>query len=203
MAGLRHIAAAQRRALVALAPLLPQDAYLAGGVAVAVLVDHRASYDLDIFMRSSDPEGLIDDLSRLAGMRLISRAKGTLHLELDEVPISLLSYPYEHLSPSISADLGVRVASADDLTAMKLSAIAGRGAAKDFWDLHELLRHRGIDLAQALTELELKFVARDPGSVVRSLAYFGDADAEPLPLGLGAEHWARIKADFRRWTVAL
>jgi hypothetical protein len=204
MARLRHIDAAQRRALTRLAAVLPADAYLAGGVAVAALVDHRVSRDLDVFMSPSDPETLVHVLSQLEGMRLVSRAKGTLHVELSGVPISLLWYPYEHLSPPRRrGELAVAVASAEDLTAMKLSAIAGRGAAKDFWDLHELLAFRGIELAQAIAELERKLRAQDPGSVVRSLAYFGDADAEPLPLGLQAGHWARIKADFRRWTAEL
>lgn len=204
MGGLKHIARAQRRALAVLVPILPEDAYLAGGVAVATLVDHRPSRDLDVFMRTSDPEAFIDELSTLEGMRLISNARGTLHVELGGVPITVLSYPYDHLSaPRPSEQLAIRVASAEDLTAMKLSAIAGRGAAKDFWDLHELLALRGIGLPEAIAELERKFTSRDPGSVVRSLAYFGDADAEPLPIGLDAEHWERIKADFRRWTAEL
>lgn len=199
-----HIAKIQRQVLAALAPVLPDDAYLAGGVAVAALVDHRASRDLDVFMSSSDPRVLIHELSHVGGLRIISRAKGTLHLEVEEVPVSLLSYPYQHLSPPRpSTELSMPTASAADLTAMKLSAIAGRGAAKDFWDLHELLAHRGVELSQAITELERKFSATDPGSVVRSLAYFGDADAEPLPAGLSAAHWEKIKADFRRWSAAL
>jgi predicted nucleotidyltransferase component of viral defense system len=137
-------------------------------------------------------------------MKIIARAKGTVHLELEGIPVSLLSFPYGHLvPPTPNAELGVRTASAEDLTAMKLSAIAGRGAAKDFWDFHELLAFRGIELSQAIEEVARKFVAQDPGAVVRSLAYFGEADAEPLPLGLDAEHWARIKADFRRWTAML
>ncbi len=204
MARLRHVPQVQRRALATLVPVLPDDAYLAGGIAVAALLDHRSSQDLDVFMRSTDPSVLVHELSQLPDMKLVSRARGTLHLELQGIPVSLLAFPYPHLSPPTpSTELGVKTASAADLTAMKLSAIAGRGAAKDFWDLHELLAFRGIELSQAIAEAEQKFTAQDSGAVVRSLAYFGDADAEPLPLGLDAEHWASIKADFRRWTAAL
>jgi len=99
--------------------------------------------------------------------------------------------------------LAVPVASPEDLIAMKLSAIAGRGAAKDFWDLHELLALRQVDLASALVDLPRKFAAQDIGSVIRSLSYFGDADCAPLPLGLTQERWAAIKADFMRWVAAL
>ncbi len=80
---------------------------------------------------------------------------------------------------------------------MKLSAIAGRGAAKDFWDLDELLR-RGIaggDLPSVLHLYQRKFPTEDIGHAVRSLAYFGDADTAPLPRGLTSTRWAQLKID--------
>ena len=97
------------------------------------------------------------------------------------------------------------VASLEDLACMKLAAIAGRGAAKDFWDLHELLA-RGVgggELSDALALYRTKFPADDTGHVVRSLAYFGDADAAPLPSGLSQEKWSAIRADMLRRVRAL
>ena len=32
-----------------------------------------------------------------------------------------------------------------------------------------------------------------PPHVVRSLVYFADADAEPMPIGLSAQTWSAIK----------
>jgi len=43
----------------------------------------------------------------------------------------------------------------------------------------------------------------DIGHVVRSLAYFGDADAAPLPTGLTTSHWAALKGDFEAWVKPL
>ncbi len=83
-----------------------------------------------------------------------------------------------------------------------MSAIAGRGAARDFWDLHELLA-RDRTLEQALGAYQRKFAAEDIGHVVRSLVYFDDAEAEPMPAGLAQPHWARIKTDLRAWVEAL
>jgi hypothetical protein len=127
----------------------------------------------------------------------VGRARATLHLELEGVPTSILSYRYPSLVPPADrADLPVPVASEDDLVCMKLSAIAGRGAAKDFWDL-ELLLERGVaggSLAEALELFARKFGSEDVGHVVRSLAYFGDADAAPLPLGLEPGVWSAIKS---------
>jgi hypothetical protein len=88
---------------------------------------------------------------------------------------------------------------------MKLSAIAQRGAGRDFWDLHTLLEGGTASgtLDGALELYRKKFAADDIGHVVRSLAYFGDADAAPLPAGLDPARWAAIKAWFSRATAAL
>lgn len=92
------------------------------------------------------------------------------------------------------------VAGLEDLACMKVSAIAGRGAAKDFWDLHELLSMGvgGGSLDGVLALYRRKFPMEDVGHAIRSLAYFGDADAAPLPRGLTAEGWELIKAAMRR-----
>lgn len=92
-------------------------------------------------------------------------------------------------------DLSVRIASLDDILCRKLSAIAGRGAAKDFWDLDVLLS-RGVAGGMLQTAFELfarKFPAVDVGHLLRSLAYFGEADAAPLPRGLEPSAWEAVK----------
>jgi len=95
----------------------------------------------------------------------------------------------------MSADLAFPVASLDDLVCMKLSAISGRGAAKDFWDLDALLARgaAGGSLERALELFARKYASEDVGHVVRSLAYFGEAEAAPLPLGLTREAWGELK----------
>ena len=99
--------------------------------------------------------------------------------------------------------LPVPVASVEDLSCMKLSAIAGRGAAKDFWDLHAMLTARGESLAVALARFQKKYSAEDVGHVVRSLAYFADAEAGPMPAGLTNQHWQRVRADIEGWVRGL
>ena len=84
---------------------------------------------------------------------------------------------------------------------MKLSAITGRGTARDFWDLHSIVAHTGRPLADFLEAFRRKYPVEDLGHVIRSLAYFGDA-GEPLPTGLTESHWARIRRDFEAWVRA-
>ncbi len=192
------ITEAQRAALDELAPALDEATYLAGGVAVAVQLHHRTSLDLDLFVAHDfDAERLVEHLLRsVPALQVVGRAPGTVHAELAGVPISILRFRYGLLEPARSLEqLPVRVASLEDLACMKLSAIAGRGAAKDFWDLDELLEHGvgGGDLAGVLALYQRKYANEDVGHVIRSLAYFAEADAEPLPRGLTPARWESIK----------
>ena len=81
---------------------------------------------------------------------------------------------------------------------MKLSAIASRGAAKDFWDLDLILRNDGSfgSLVELFRRYRQKYPAEDIGHVVRSLVYFGDANAQPLPAGMSHNKWAEIQEAF-------
>ena len=189
---------AQRVALARLAPQLEPGTYLAGGVAAALVLNHRTSLDLDLFVpREFEEDRLVERLTAsVPDIRVVGRAAGTLHIELGGVPTSILLYRYPNLSPPAGhADIAVPVVSEDDIVCMKLSAIAGRGAAKDFWDLDLLLEHgaAGGSLADGLRLFARKYASEDIGHVVRSLAYFTDADAAPLPAGLDGMAWAETK----------
>jgi Nucleotidyl transferase AbiEii toxin, Type IV TA system len=197
------ISSPQRAALATLAAVVDPATYLAGGVAVALRLQHRSSRDLALFVAASDPVMLIGTLEE-RGVRVLSRAGGTLHLDVGGVPVSILRYRYPLLGdPESVVDVPIPVASLDDLESMKLSAIAGRGAARDFWDLHALLTARGRPLAAALDAYKRKFAAEDVGHLVRSLIYFDDAEAEPMPAGLTDTLWGQMKGDLRAWVGAL
>jgi len=190
------ITLAQREVLARLASLVAPDTYLAGGIAVAAHLRHRTSRDLDLFS-TSDPTVSLAELERTPGVVITSRAAGTIYLAADGLPVSLIEYRHPVLAPPASiADLAIAVASVPDLMAMKLSAIAGRGAARDFWDLHAMLQAAGLPLAAALDHFARKYPGHDRGHVLRSLAYFGDADAAPLPAGLGPAAWSDLKRAF-------
>jgi hypothetical protein len=202
------ITLAQRAALKALAPALDDTTYLAGGVAIAVRLHHRTSLGLDLFVRHDfDPERLAEQLTpTVVDLRIVGRGPGTLHAEVFDVPVSVLSLRAPLLRPAAAlADVPVPLASLEDLACMKIAAIAGRGAAKDFWDLDELLGAgvAGGSLSALLGLFRTKYASEDIGHVVRALAYFGDADAAPLPRGLTSDRWAAIRHAQRHRVRAL
>lgn len=182
----------------------------AGGVAIGLSLGHRTSLDLDLFVPHDFDadrlaERILASLPSAAHARETGRGRGTLHLEVEGVPVSILSYRYPLLiEPQRSESLSVSVASLEDLLCMKLSAIAG-GAAKDFWDLDALLTH-GVaagSLSEALNLFSKKYPTVDCGHLIKSLAYFGEADAAPLPRGLTPDGWDALKTRIQARVLAL
>lgn len=170
--------------------------------------NHRASADLDVFVPEDfDAARLADDLSLAGpGLQITSIADRTIYAVVDGIPASVLGYRHPSLHPPERVpELALPLASPEDLVAMKLAAIGGRSAAKDFWDLDVMLRG-GVcagELAVALDVFRKKFPAVDPSHVVRALAWFGDADVAPLPRGLAPIAWRQIKERFQQRVRAL
>jgi predicted nucleotidyltransferase component of viral defense system len=72
------------------------------------------------------------------------------------------------------------MASVEDIAAMKLDAITGRGSKKDFYDLYFLLQQFSIDdLFSFYIE---KYPHQTTFHVIRSLTYFEDAEIQPNPI---------------------
>lgn len=90
------------------------------------------------------------------------------------------------------------VASLDDLSAMKLSAIAQRGSRKDFVDLWALgTRH--VRLPGMLELYRRKYDVPEMAHLLYSLSFFDDADEEPMPRMLEDAEWEWIKTTIREW----
>lgn len=176
--------------------------YLAGGTAIALHLGHRHSVDLDWFTGEgiADPLTLARDIEAEGIPFATSQiARGTLHGAISGVRISLLGYRYPLLKPLVSwSECGCSLASLDDLACMKLSALAQRGARKDFADLYALgLKH--CSLEEMLRLYQRKFSIQDIGHLLYSLVYFDDADRERLPRMLWTADWRTIKETIREW----
>lgn len=191
---------AQVGVLRALGPIAKSSGfYLAGGTAVALRFSHRRSVDFDWFAPTFErPDALIAEI-KTHGL-LLEDAQvdtGTIIGRINGVKISFFEYRYPLLDPlEFWPDYGIDLASLRDLGAMKLLAIAQRGARKDFVDVHELLR-QGTALDDMLKSFRAKFQA-DQISVLRGLTYFDDAEAEPMPEMLNATDWSAVRRDVTR-----
>jgi len=177
-----------------------KDSYLAGGTALALIIGHRESIDFDWFSPSEfDPENLARQLSLLKPFEINEAARGTLHGIMDNVRVSWLYYPNPILDNFVTSSSipGLRLASLKDIGTMKLTALSHRGSAKDFIDLYKLHEH-GLDLDDLLDLMPHKF----PGTkinyyyIIKSLSYFDDAEAEPMPRMHVDLNWLELKEFF-------
>jgi hypothetical protein len=166
------------------------DFVLGGGTSLALRAGHRLSVDLDYFTeREFSPEELFEALG-LERATILSVSRNSLTLDAGGVKIDLLRHAYSRLAPVEEVE-GVSLISLPDLAAMKLNAIANRGSKKDFYDLAELLG--SYALTEMLGFFSRKYPATDSFAVIRSLAWFDDAEAEPDPVMLTHRSWGDVK----------
>lgn len=165
---------------------------LAEGTSLALRFGHRLSVDLELFTdQSFDEQTLFDDLLiSFPTILKVDEAKNTLSLFIEGVKVDLLAHCCPLLSP-FQEEFGIRFWSVEDVIAMKLGAVSGRGAKKDFWDLAELINH--FSLNEMLRFFTNKYVNSDPGYVIRSLTYFHDAELQIDPIVLNATTWPQVK----------
>lgn len=118
--------------------------YLAGDTALALILGHRQSIDLDWFCSDLfDPEQLARQLSILDTFETSDASKGTLHGIFSDLRITWLHYPNPLLDDFITTSEmpALKLASLKDIAVMKLAALSHRGSTKDFIDLYVLAKH--------------------------------------------------------------
>jgi predicted nucleotidyltransferase component of viral defense system len=156
------------------------DFVLVGGTALSLQIGHRKSIDLDFFTVSDfDSNILIDNLSPKYNLTVRHQTAQTLIGMIDGIKVDFIRFRYPFIRPLITLE-GIRMLSVEDIAPMKLDAIVGRGKKKDFYDLYFLLQQYSLkDLLALYTE---KYKHQSDFHVIRSLAYFEDAEPDPDPL---------------------
>ena len=175
--------------------------YLAGGTAVSIYFGHRQSVDLDWFTTSSlsDPLHLAQML-RNEGVPFITENtdRGTLYGNIENVRLSFLEYHYGLLQPFVPWEAGnCHLASLDDLSCMKLAAVAQRGSRKDFIDVFMLVQQHK-PLPELLTLFQKKYQTHNITPVLLGLVYFDDAEEEQDP-PLWSVGWNKVKREISNW----
>jgi len=173
--------------------------HLAGGTALALQLGHRRSVDFDWFRATEfDPLELAQRLvARGVPFTIGSTARATLHGSVDGTRVSFLEFRYPLLAPLVDGG-AFRLAGLRDIGAMKLSAIAQRGARKDFFDLVALVR-AGLALPDLLDAYQRRFAVRDVAHVLTALTYFDDAERDTEPILGSRDDWPAVKAAIRGW----
>jgi predicted nucleotidyltransferase component of viral defense system len=111
------------------------------------------------------------------------------------VKVDMIQYPYPLIDKLIQEE-GMRILSPKDIAPMKLSAIAKRGAKKDFFDFYELLNV--FSLQEMLDFYQEKFTPTDTTFLLRALVYFEDAEQQDNPIMLKSYTWEQVKKEITK-----
>lgn len=184
-----------------------REFYLAGGTGLALLIEHRRSMDLDLFSRAnrleaSDRQALVAELKRHGPWSTLESKDGTLHGRLGRVRVSFFRYPQPLVKPLLSRGR-LRIASLEDIGLMKIGAIIGRGARKDFVDLYEICKSITLETLLKLGGKKFKDVRDFTLQALKALAYFEDAEREPEVQAVKPVDWDEVRRFFTRQTRAL
>jgi predicted nucleotidyltransferase component of viral defense system len=172
------------------------DFYLVGGTALALQFGHRFSIDLDLFTgKDFSAQEIIEPLREELEIKVTAEYHNTLNLIINDVKVDLLSYKYPLLGTIQNID-GIRFIGLEDISPMKLSAIAQRGSKKDFYDLYFLLQR--FTLEEMFNNFQKKFPGTDLFHITKSLVFFEDAENEPDPILIKKISWNAVKKEMER-----
>lgn len=168
-----------------------KDLRLVGGTSLALQIGHRKSVDLDLFgWIDVDVIEINDALSKVGNITQLKNSKNIHIYIVDGIKVDVVNYTYPWLKDLILIE-SIRLANCEDIAAMKLSAITGRGTKKDFIDLYFLLKQ--MTLSQMLQLYLDKYKDGSLFLVMKSLVYFDDADADVMPDMLIPIEWDTVK----------
>jgi len=180
---------------------LIDNAYLAGGTAVALQLGHRESKDFDFFTpQKFRAEILAKKIKKeIPSFRIEKITWGTIMGFFGDVRFTMFFYEYPLLFKP-NKFLGINIADIRDITPMKIAAVSDKGTKRDFIDLYFILKKKYATFEHCFNLYERKFkkLKQNKFHLIKSLTYFRDAEEEKMPKMFVEVNWAEIKRFFER-----
>lgn len=180
------------------------DFRLVGGTALSLQIGHRESIDIDLFSDSEygtlDFNSIenylkanfeyVDFLNTIPAM-----GKSYFIGENKQNTVKLdVYYTDTYIQPYIEVD-GVRMATIEEIIAMKIDVVQRGGRKKDFWDLHDLLQSYNINQMLDLHQQRYPYT-HDRDLIIKNFTSFQQADEDFNPICFKGKYWEFIKEDF-------
>lgn len=177
---------------------------LVGGTALSLYRGHRESNDIDLF--SDDPYdsidfGAIDSFLRKTytyvdtyEYKVIGMGKSYYIGENKDDCIKLDLFYTDDFIQEVHLIDGIRLATVEEIIAMKMNVILRGGRKKDFWDIHELKDNYTLEKMLSLHEEKYPW-DHDIKQIKKSFSDFKSADEDFEPVCLREKHWEIIKLD--------
>jgi len=172
--------------------------YLAGGTGAALQLKHRVSLDLDFFTNKDiDTKTLIQKIKTQGKFSIERETENTLIGIFNCSRVSFLRYDYPLLF-DLRQIKGIKIADLRDIGCMKIDAVSSRGTKRDFVDLFFICRE-AISLKNLLSLFKKKYksVNYNMLHILKSLAYFENAENNPMPRMILPTFWQEVKSFFK------
>ena len=180
------------------------DFRLVGGTALSLQIGHRESIDIDLFSDADygtldfgSIENYLKENFKFVDYLDTIPAMGKSYFigEDKENTIKLdLYYTDSYIQPYIEVD-GIRMATIEEIIAMKIDVVQRGGRKKDFWDLHDLLQSYNISQMLDLHEQRYPYT-HDRDLIIQNFTSFDQADEDFNPICFKGKYWEFIKEDF-------
>lgn len=179
---------------------------LVGGTALSLQIGHRESVDIDLF---TDADYGTIDFEKLTKYL----ETNFLHLDYLSAPPGLgksyivgtdpdntikldLFYTDAFFQPPLIED-NIRLATIEEIIAMKIDVVQRGGRKKDFWDLHSLFESFSVSQMLKLHEKRYPYT-HDRKAILENFTNFTQADDDFDPICLQGKYWEFIKDDIQQ-----
>ena len=173
---------------------------MVGGTGLSLQLGLRESFDFDFCVKEQfNNEILLEELKIIGQTEIKQNQKGTCDLIINGVQVSFFYYPNRVINDYVTTKEipKLKIASILDIAIMKIVAIGGRGAKKDFFDLYQIMNRCNISLNDLANRLIQKCGTNvNYANIVVGLSYFEDAEQEILPKTFVEYNWDEIKRFF-------
>ena len=182
---------------------------LVGGTSLSLQRGHRMSDDIDLF--TDQPYGSVD----FEAMDKWLRETFAYVSDIGKGPVGMgVSYLVgEHQDDTVKLDLYYtdpfiqdvlvvgpdRLATVEEIIAMKMDIVQRKARKKDFWDIHELLSE--YTFAQMIALHKERYPYTHEEALIRTyITDFSKADKDFDPICLKGKYWEIIKLDIGNLT---
>lgn len=180
---------------------------LVGGTALSLYWGHRMSVDIDLF--TDAPYGTIDfgfledylkqTFSYVQGDFGNNPSMGKSYLigENQDSAIKLdVYYSMDPFYQPYNKREGLRMATIEEILAMKVDVVQRLGRKKDFWDLHRGMEEYTIEEMVGFHKLRYEWT-HDEELIKSNFTNFTLADEDFDPVCLASKEWTFIKEDIK------
>ncbi len=182
-----------------------EDFRLVGGTALSLYLGHRMSVDIDLFTDAAYGtidfeviEGFLNNnFEYVKGGFGGNPGIGKSYLVGQDANFCISLDVYYTMDPffqKVNKEDGVRMATLEEIIAMKVDIVQRGGRKKDFWDLHEALNFIPLQYMIALHKQRFEWT-HDEQAIYQNMVDFSLADGDFDPICLKGKEWAFIKED--------